>query len=271
MLSIITAVYNQRSANEVFWHYLQRYTHNSFELIIIDNGSTDGSTEFFESIGAKVIKNSQNYSYPHCQNQGIEVAKYDWLCFLNNDIIVSPDWDKVILTSMEINNLDVATCCGVEQVENFTATRKLKRRWNRIKSLVGIFGYTYRTLTFMHRWMYGDWEEFSRNRNGGFSGKIKEGFVGNTVVVKRSVLPKIGLWDERIQAADFDLYLRTKARARRFGDVKPVHICLDAFNHHYIRLTAKEKYPKFADFDKLINLENKWTSDDLLALQSLNK
>jgi len=271
MISIITAIYNQRAVNEVYWENLQKYTHHTFELIVIDNGSTDGSAEFFESVGAQVIRNNCNYSYPHSQNQGIQAAKYNWLCFLNNAIIVSPGWDRVILNSMENNRLDVATCCGIEQIQSFASTRKIKRRWNRIKNFVGLFGYTKKTLTFMHRWMYGDWEQFSRGRNNEFAGQIKEGFVGNTVVMTRSALSKIGLWDERIQAADFDLYLRTKARADRFGDMKPVHICLDAFNHHYIRLTAKEKYPRFADFDQLINLEDKWTREGLLALRSLNK
>jgi len=47
MISVITAIYNQRAVNELFWEHLQRYTKNSFELIIIDNGSTDGSADFF--------------------------------------------------------------------------------------------------------------------------------------------------------------------------------------------------------------------------------
>ena len=63
MISIITAIYNQRSVNELFWHYLKLYTHFPFELIIIDNNSNDGSADFFESIGATVIRNQGNYSY----------------------------------------------------------------------------------------------------------------------------------------------------------------------------------------------------------------
>lgn len=271
MISIITAIFNQRAVNEIFWQNLKKYTYHSFELIIVDNGSTDGSAEFFESVGAKVIKNKCNYSYPHSQNQGVAVARHDWLCFLNNDIIVSPLWDKFLLESMLLNALEVATCCGIEQVENSFETKKLKRRWQRIKHLVGLFGYTHFTLTFMHKWMYGDWEKFSTDRHTRFGAAVKEGFVGNTVVMKRSAISKIGLWDERLQAADFDLYLRSKTRAENYGDMKPVHICLGVFNHHFIRLTAKEKYPKFADFDNLIPLDSKWSKDEMNALLELNK
>src|SRR5947208_13580 len=72
MISIITAVYNQLAVNRLFVENLRRYTHHPYELIIIDNGSTDGSAEFFEQQGATVIRNGANYSYPHCQNQGIK-------------------------------------------------------------------------------------------------------------------------------------------------------------------------------------------------------
>ena len=270
MISIITAIYNQRSVNELFWHYLKLNTHFPFELIIIDNNSDDGSADFFESIGATVIRNEGNYSYPFSQNQGIKIAKYEWLCFLNNDIIVSPQWDQKIIESMIYHSLEVATSCGIEQVENINATKKLKRRWQRIKGFLSLFGYNKTTLNLMHRWMYGDWEKFSYQRNIDFLKSIKEGFVGNTVVMNKSVFPKIGLWDERLQAADFDLYLRTKTRYEKFGDVKPVHICLDVFNHHYIRLTAKFKYPRFVDFTNLISLEDKWSESELSSLRNLN-
>ena len=106
---------------------------------VIDNGSTDGSAEFFESVGARVIRNEANYSYPHCQNQGIAIAKHDWLGFLNNDIIVSPEWDAKLIDSMQANGLEVATICGIEQIESAAATRKLKRRWQRIKNFLGLF------------------------------------------------------------------------------------------------------------------------------------
>ena len=71
---------------------------------------------------------------------------------------------------------------------------------------------------------------------------------------------------ERIQAADADLYLRTKKRALEHGDVRPLHIALDVFVHHYIRLTLKGGYPPFADRDNLIALDQKWSPEQLAWL-----
>lgn len=271
MISIITAVHNQLAMNQLFWEKLRQYTHNHFELIVIDNASTDESAAFFESVGARVIRNSANYSYPYSQNQGIAIAKYDWLVFINNDVIVSPDWDQKIIESMQANGLEVATVCGIEQLENARVTKKTKRRWMRIKNLISLFGLTQRTLTLMHRIMYGNWEQFCAGRNTLFRHQIKEGFVGNTVVMRREALDKIGLWDEKIQGADFDLYLRCKERERTHHDIRSVHICLDVFVHHYIRLTIKAGYPPFADKQNLIALEDKWKPDELAILQNLNK
>jgi glycosyltransferase involved in cell wall biosynthesis len=260
-LSIITAVYNQLPMNQIYWENLAKRTKNSFELIVIDNGSTDSSADFFESMGARVIRNHANYSYPVSQNLGIAIAKGEWLAFLNNDIIVSDAWDQTLIASALHNQLDVITSCGIERIENKIATKQLRRRWNRIRGLVGLFGTGRKSLLFMHKWMYQNWDEFCKKRQEQFKLKVVQGFVGNTVMLSRKALDILGHWDETQQAADFDLFLRTAMRARDFGDIKPMHIALDCFNHHYIRLTMRGGYPPFVDKDKLIPLEQKWNTE----------
>ena len=106
-ISIITAIHNGIAFNKIYLDSLKRYTHNEFELIIIDNASTDGSTEFFQQNGAVIIKNEKNFSYPYTQNQGIKIATGEYLFFLNNDIIVSPQWDKYLIEIAAKNNLDI--------------------------------------------------------------------------------------------------------------------------------------------------------------------
>jgi len=123
-LSIITAVYNQLPMNQIYWENLVKNTKNSFELIVIDNASTDASADFFESVGARVIRNPGNYSYPVSQNQGIAIAKGEWLAFLNNDIIVSKGWDETLIANAEHNQLDVITSCGIERIESKSGHQK---------------------------------------------------------------------------------------------------------------------------------------------------
>jgi glycosyltransferase involved in cell wall biosynthesis len=265
-ISIITAVYNQLAMNQIYWENLVKNTQHPFELIVIDNASTDASADFFESVGARVIRNAGNYSYPVSQNQGIAVAKGEWLAFLNNDIIVSEGWDEALIANAVHNQLDVITSCGIERIERKAATKKLRRRWNRIRGLVGLFGTGRHSLLLMHKWMYGNWSAFCQNRRERFKHQAVEGFVGNTVMFSRRALDILGPWDETQQAADFDLFLRTAMRAREVGDIRPMHIALDCFNHHYIRLTMKGGYPPFVDRDKLIPLDQKWTAEQRALL-----
>src|ERR1043165_3926775 len=124
MISIITAIHNQLPMNKLFYEALKKYTYHPFELIIIDNNSNDGSGDFFRSKGAHVIHNDHNYSYPHCQNQGIKHAKFEYLAFLNNDIVVSPGWDRRLLEAMQANQLQVITSCGIERLEEPRETTK---------------------------------------------------------------------------------------------------------------------------------------------------
>ncbi|MEP6952168.1 MAG: glycosyltransferase [Ginsengibacter sp.] len=48
MISILTSVHNQLDMNKLFYETLKKNTSLPFELIVIDNNSTDGSREFFK-------------------------------------------------------------------------------------------------------------------------------------------------------------------------------------------------------------------------------
>jgi GT2 family glycosyltransferase len=268
-ISIITAVYNQLGLNRIFYENLVKFTYHPFELIIIDNGSSDGSKEFFKQVGALVIENNGNYSYPYCQNQGIKVAQGKYLAFLNNDIIVSPQWDKRLLEAMEVNGLDVVTPCGIEKVETPELTKKIKHRWHIIKYAIGALARNYTSFKLMHRLMYGDWKQFTQKRYKKFGGKVMEGFVGNTVFMTRRAIELVGVWDERIQAADFDLFMRCKLRSLEHKDMKPVHIALGVFTHHFIRITAKSKPPVFKDAHKQMLFDDKWPEEKRNIIKDL--
>jgi glycosyltransferase involved in cell wall biosynthesis len=47
LISIIVAVHNQLAMNQLFWQHLRANTQGEWELVVIDNGSTDRSGDFF--------------------------------------------------------------------------------------------------------------------------------------------------------------------------------------------------------------------------------
>lgn len=265
MISIITAIYNQLDMNKLFWKYLQKYTDNTFELIIIDNRSDDGSREFFQSLGENVtvIANQENYSYPYCQNQGIAVAKYDTLAFLNNDLLVSPHWDSRSLEILGKDNRDVISLGSNDRLFNRETSKSLQKRWKLIKyPSIALFGQRTFSLKLMQKLCYGNWGKFTDKIYKRYGLSITEGFSGASIIMNRKAIEKVGLWDQTQQFADFDLFFRTCQRAETVGDIKPMTVVNGIFTHHYRRLTLYSNCPPFSDADQLIPLDKKWNADD---------
>lgn len=267
MISIITAIYNQLPMNKLYWDYLTRYTDGEFELIVIDNCSTDGSREFFSSKadkGVVVIENSENYSYPYCQNQGIERAKGDILVFFNNDILVSPHWDSRLCEVVGKDGRDVVSLGSNDRIFSEKVTKQISHRWKMVKyPVITIFGQRDFGLRLMRRLCYGNWEKFCERQYKKYGLTFSLGFSGSSIVMTRAGLSKIGLWDISQQAADFDTYYRTCERSEKFGDIEPMSIINGIFVNHYRRLTLYVSYPPFADRANLRSLSDKWSADDL--------
>ena len=72
---------------------IRKHTRQKYELILVDNGSKDGTEDYFRSMpGAKVIRNAENLGVSKGWNQGMRLADGEYILILNNDIIVGPDW-----------------------------------------------------------------------------------------------------------------------------------------------------------------------------------
>jgi len=80
--------------------------HLNYELIIVDNDSTDNSIELIKSftkLPISLIQNNQNHSFSHANNQAVEISKGDYLLFLNNDIKPLDGWLNHLLNTMLSN------------------------------------------------------------------------------------------------------------------------------------------------------------------------
>jgi len=273
MISIITAVYNQLDMNRLFWEYLVKYTESPFELIIIDNGSTDGSREFFQSLPkeiVKVIANDGNYSYPHCQNQGISSAKYDIFVFLNNDLLLSKHWDKRLLEILGKDKRELLSLASNDRLYNKTETQKISRKWKRIKyPLMFLFGQKRFSLKLMHKLCYWNWEKYTEKifKKYGFSHTV--GFSGSAIAATRHAMETLKMWDITQQHADFNLFYTSCFYAEENDDMEAMSIVNGIFIHHFQRLTLhgenltwrSEKYPPFKDREKLKNIDFNWSSE----------
>jgi GT2 family glycosyltransferase len=78
---------------------------SSFEIIVVDNASSDHSVDWVKSNYPRVnlIENDKNYGYAGGCNIGADHAKGDKLVFLNNDTVLEPDCIPLMLRSMNAN------------------------------------------------------------------------------------------------------------------------------------------------------------------------
>ena len=80
-------------------------TEQDFELIVIDNGSTDESLEIAHSYCGNpryhLIENSENTGFSHAVNQGIAMAKGEYRALFNNAAFAEPNWLEELLKTAE--------------------------------------------------------------------------------------------------------------------------------------------------------------------------
>jgi len=74
-----------------------------FEVIVVDNGSTDGTAEFLTHLGGdvQVLRNERNLGFARACNQGAAVARGRHLVFLNNDTIPLANWLAPLVQEVE--------------------------------------------------------------------------------------------------------------------------------------------------------------------------
>jgi GT2 family glycosyltransferase len=108
--SIIIPVFNQlaytKKCMESIFSFGSKY---DFEVIVVDNASTDDSREYLKGLGNKVtvIHNEKNLGFAKACNQGARIARGEYLLFLNNDTVVTNNWLDILVKELD-NNEDVA-------------------------------------------------------------------------------------------------------------------------------------------------------------------
>jgi glycosyltransferase involved in cell wall biosynthesis len=114
--SVIMPLYNvEPYVNEAIDSVLKQ-SYNNFELILVNDGSTDKTKEICEEylkIDKRVILvNKENGGLSSARNAGIEAARGDYLCFIDGDDIVGEDmllWFLKAITKFEANLIE----CGI--------------------------------------------------------------------------------------------------------------------------------------------------------------
>ena len=89
----------------------QKYPHT--EVIIIDNASTDGTTEILEELEGccKIVYNDDNIGFAAAQNQAIALSSGEWVLTLNPDVLLQGGFIQALVDAGHIHR-KIGCVCG---------------------------------------------------------------------------------------------------------------------------------------------------------------
>jgi GT2 family glycosyltransferase/Tfp pilus assembly protein PilF len=126
VVSIVILALNKIEYTKKCIESIQKYCKQAYELILVDNGSTDETFTYFSSIpGAIVIRNDNNLGVSAGWNQGLKKAKGDFALILNNDTILGPNTiENLVRCSNNHPNVGVVAplsnnIAGPQKIEGF--------------------------------------------------------------------------------------------------------------------------------------------------------
>jgi len=124
IVSLITINLNGKYLLKQLLHSIDRldYPKDKLEIIVVDNGSNDGSADYLESNhpGVKVIRNKLNMGFAYPCNQAARQASGEYLAFVNNDVVLDPGWLKELIATI---NPETGTICVASKILNSDGTK----------------------------------------------------------------------------------------------------------------------------------------------------
>ncbi len=110
-LSVIVVNWNTKKLLDICLDSIYKFTKSvTFEVIVVDNNSTDGSQEFVKKSFPKVklIENKDNVGFAKANNQGIKLAKGEYIFLLNSDAyLIENSLEKLVHFAKEKKNLGI--------------------------------------------------------------------------------------------------------------------------------------------------------------------
>lgn len=185
-VSIIIPTYNRPAFTKKAVGSVLAQTFRDFELIVVDDGSTDGTTEAVEGFSDERLRvhHMNNRGPGPARNAGIELASAQYIAFLDSDDAWVPEKLQRQLDAM--NDRPEYTLSHTEEVW-YKGTRLVKPQR-------------------VHRKREGDLFQWS----------LKLCSISmSTVIVKRELFAEVGTFDPGLEVCeDYDLWLRVTARHR---------------------------------------------------------
>ena len=189
----------------------------NYEIFVVDNASNDGSIEAIEKEFPQIniIKNSVNKGFGAANNLAIRQAKGKYILCLNTDTLLVNNAIKIMFDYMEKEeNKNVGVCGGTLLKENLTYDISYCVFPNLINSNA-------------FHWLFCYWFPSLKNKQYSNVHEV-DAIVGADIFFRKTVLDKVGLFDERffMYAEETELCYRIKKqkyRIKLIPDARIIH------------------------------------------------
>jgi GT2 family glycosyltransferase len=215
---------------------IKSYTQMPYEIIVVDNGSDDGTVEFCRDQKITFISLPDNRGFPVACNLGLKIASGDNLLLLNNDVIVTHAWLSNLLNCL--HHMHCGENVGI--VGPLTNYASGKQQVNA----------DYNNLQQFHQ------QALLWNQSNSRLWQPTNRLIGFCFLFKRELMDRIGYLDERFSPGHYedDDYCYRALQAgytlRIAGDVKVHHHGSASFqkqNEEQLYHLIHENHRKFID------------------------
>lgn len=204
IVSVIVPVYNVENYLEKCLESISNQLYKKIEILVIDDGSTDSSGYIADSYKQKddrvTVLHQSNGGLSSARNSGLDIATGNYVCFIDSDDWIEPDFITLLLQGIEMYNADIS----VVKLKKISDYQKIEE--------------TTETVT--------SWEALSRNeamKNLFTNNKI--GYSANNKLFKRSLFSTIRF--------PKGFLMEDKATTYRLINESSVVVVNDSKKYHY--------------------------------------
>lgn len=185
LVSVIIVNWNAKVNLEECLDSVFKIAYSPFEVIVVDNASSDGSVSLLERKfpKVKVVKASNNLGFAQGNNLGYKKSRGEYLLFLNNDCIVTNNFLAELVTYLEKN----PTVGIVQPTIIFYRTKTLTYLHKKINS---VGSYFINSGFFYHQ----DWGKSFKKQKYSKPFEVFSAY-GACFLTKREIINKVGLFD----------------------------------------------------------------------------
>ena len=183
-------------------------TYRDFEIIVVDDGSTDDTFELvsgFRSSKIRYIKHDTNRGVSVAGNTGIKAATGDLIAHLDSDDLWRPDMLSSLVGFLSRHSEVDAVFCDVEVIRDAKSAPSIVSSMNAFPKLLAMHGSSRS-------------DEFVFSKREMYLCLLEEVPIKPTaVLIRRSILDTVGAYNASwVSGEDWELYLRI-SKAHRFG------------------------------------------------------